>query len=135
MDEGKNPSPHIYLQSEKGEFIEELDDFIDQMTDELQNGDPTTESATEKLTQLIANTRQLKPTFENDAKVDMYAASISYNDAAWEFYQILREKSYIRKQQGLSTISRSGGGDHHEYNDDYWDIPQRGDYDHEEEAS
>jgi hypothetical protein len=41
----------------------------------------------------------------------MHAASISYNDAMWEFYQILKEKSHIRKQQqhGLSAaISRSG---------------------------
>jgi hypothetical protein len=112
MDEGKNPNPRIYLQTEAGEFIEEFDDFIDQMTDELQNGEPTTDSATEKLTSLLANMRQLKTTLGNDDKADMRAASISYNDAAWEFYQIMREKSYIRKQQGLSTISRSGGGDH-----------------------
>jgi len=112
MDEGKNPNPRIYLQTEAGEFIEEFDDFIDQMTDELQNGEPTTDSATEKLTSLLANMRQLKTTVGDDDKADMRAASISYNDAAWEFYQIVREKSYIRKQQGLSTISRSGGGDH-----------------------
>ena len=112
MDEGKNPNPRIYLQTEAGEFIEEFDDFIDQMTDELQNGEPTTDSATEKLTSLLANMRQLKTTVGDDDKADMHAASISYNDAAWEFYQIVREKSYIRKQQGLSTISRSGGGDH-----------------------
>jgi hypothetical protein len=108
MDEGKNPNPRIYQQSEADELIEEHDDFIDQMTTELQNGEPTTEATTEKLTQLIATMRQLKATLENDAKADMHAASISYNDAAWEFYQILKEKSHIRKQQGLSTISRTG---------------------------
>jgi hypothetical protein len=93
MDEGKNPKPRIYQQSEDGELIEELDDFIDQMTTELQTDDPTTtEAMTAKLTQLIGTVRQLK------ANPDMHAASISYNDAAWDFYQIVREKSYIRKQ-------------------------------------
>lgn len=160
MDEGKNPNPRIYQHSEADELIEEHGDFIDQMMAELQNGEPTTEATTEKLTRLIATMRQLKATLKNDANPDMHAASISYNDAAWEFYQILKEKSHIRKQQGLSAISRSGmfpsshtgdddyssrsGGDdmdvQQEYDDDYWDnpygdLPQRGDYDHEEEAS
>jgi hypothetical protein len=159
MDEGKNPNPRIYRKDEAFELTEEHVNFIDQLTDELQDGDPITEAMTEKLTQLIAKTRSLKATLENDDNVDMHAASISYNDAVWEFYQILRKKSYIRKQ-GISTAisrsgmfpppthaddndddSRSGGGDGvHEYDDDYWDnpygdSPKRGDYDHEEEAS
>ena len=148
MDEGKNPNPRIYQQSEAGELIQEYSGSIEDVMDELQYGDPpNTEAITEKLTQLLAKMRSLKATLENDANTDMHAASISYNDAMWEFYQILREKSHIRKQQGRSTaISRSGmfpstrthddddnssrgGGDmdmdmdmdeQQEYDDDYW---------------
>lgn len=110
MDEGKNPNPRIYQQSEAGELIQEYSGSIEDVMDELQYGDPpTTEAITEKLTQLHAKMRNLKATLENDANTDMHAASISYNDAMWEFYQILKEKSHIRKQRGLSTtISRSG---------------------------
>ncbi len=110
MDEGKNPNPRIYQQNEAGELIQEYSGSIEDVMDELQYGDPpTTEAITEKLTQLLAKMCSLKATLENDANTDMHAASISYNDAMWEFYQILREKSHIRKQQqqGLSTaISR-----------------------------
>jgi hypothetical protein len=111
MDEGKNPNPRIYQQSEAGELIQEYSGSIEDVMDELQYGDPpTTEAITEKLTQLLAKMRSLKATLENDANTDTHAASISYNDAMWEFYQILKEKSHIRKQQqqGLSAISRSG---------------------------
>lgn len=146
MDEGKNPNPRIYQRSEAGELIKKYSDFIEQMTDELQYGDPTTEALTARLAQLIVNTRQLKATLENDAaNADMRTASISFNDAAWEFYQIVREKSYIRKQHGHSAISRSGMSptshtdeqeEQEEYlYDRYDDSPRRGDYDHEEEAS
>ena len=160
MNEGKNPNPRIYQLSEAGKLIQEYSDFIEQMTDELQHGDSTTEAIAARLTQLIANTRQLKAKLENDAdNTDMYAASISFNDAAWEFYQIVREKYYIRKHQGRSAISRSGmfpssrtdDDDDNSSRDDvdmdvqeeqdgylyerYDDSPRRGDYDHEEEAS
>jgi hypothetical protein len=158
MDEGKNLNPRIYQQDEAVELTEELADFINQLTDELHNGDPTTKAMTEKLTQLIVNTLGLKTALEKDTHTDMRAASISFNDAAWEFYQISREKSYIRKK-GISAAissrsgmfpsshtddddnsSRGGGDDVHEYDDDYLDnpygdSPKRGDYDHEEEAS
>ena len=111
MDEGKNPNPRIYQQSEAGELIQEHSGSIEDVMDEIQHGDPpNTEAIKEKLTQLAEKMRSLKATLENDAKPDMHAASISYNDATWEFYQILKEKSHIRKQQqGLSTaVSRSG---------------------------
>jgi hypothetical protein len=91
MDEGKNPNPRIYQQSEAGELIQEYSGSIEDVMDELQYGDPpNTEAITEKLTQLLAKMRSLKATLENDANTDMHAASISYNDAMWEFYQILR---------------------------------------------
>jgi hypothetical protein len=112
MDEGKNPNPRIYQQSEAGELIQEYSGSIEDVMDEIQYGDPpNTEAITGKLTQLAEKMRNLKATLENDANTDMHAASISYNDAMWEFYQILKEKSHIRKQQqqqGLSAISRSG---------------------------
>jgi hypothetical protein len=110
MDEGKNPNPRIYQQSEAGELIHEHIGSIEDIMDEIQHGDPpNTEAITKKLNQLLAKMRSLKATLENDANTDTHAASISYNDATWEFYQILKEKSHIRKQQGLSTaISRSG---------------------------
>lgn len=109
MDEGKNPNPRIYQQIEAGELIQEHIGSIEDVMDEIQYGDlPHTEAITGKLTQLAEKMRSLKATLENDANTDMHAASISYNDAMWEFYQILKEKSHIRKQQGLSAISRSG---------------------------
>lgn len=110
MDEGKNPNPRIYQQSEAGELIQEHSGSIEDIMDEIQCGDlPHTEAITGKLIQLTEKMRSLKATLENDANPDMHAASISYNDAMWEFYQILKEKSHIRKQQGLSaSISRGG---------------------------
>ena len=144
MNEGKNPNPRIYQQSEAGELNNELADVIEQMMEELLDCDTTLEALTKKLTELIATTRSLKATLETDAKADMHAASISYNDAEWKLYQIVREKSYIRKQDGRSAIFhsshagddedmnvheeydaednsiRGGGYVHEEYDDDYY---------------
>jgi len=93
MDEGKNPNPRIYKVDEIDELKDEISDFLEQL-----NSEDGVDHLTSQMTILKSNLDQ--PLTETK----MCDASILYNDTHWEYYQLLKKKSYDRKQQ--ETIER-----------------------------
>jgi hypothetical protein len=93
MDEGKNPNPRIYKVDEIDELKDEISDFLEQL-----NSEDGVDHLTSRMTTLKSNLDQ--PLTETK----MCDASILYNDTHWEYYQVLKKKSYDRKQQ--ETIER-----------------------------
>lgn len=87
MDEGKNPNPPIYGVDEVEEFKEDLGEFID----ELKN----------KSDELVSRMTQLKTALEGHepTEAEMHEASISFHDAQWEYYQLLKKESFDRKHE------------------------------------
>ena len=87
MDEGKNPNPPIYRVDEVDELKEELGEFID----ELKN----------KSDDLVSRMTQLKMALDGHepTEAEMHEASISFHDAQWEYYQLLKKESFDRKHE------------------------------------
>lgn len=86
MDEGKNPNPRIYSVNESYELKEEISDFLQQLKTE------------EGVDHLISRLCKLESELDQSlTESKMRDASIIYNDITWEFYQLLKKKSFDRK--------------------------------------
>ena len=88
MDEGKNPDPRIYGVDDVDELREEISDFLD----ELKNHDG--------IDHLISRMTTLKSNLDQSISPSkMRDASILYNDTHWEYYQILKKRSFDQKHE------------------------------------
>ena len=87
MDEGKNPNPPIYGVDEVEELKDELGEFIDELKT--------------KSSDLVSRMTQLKTALEGHepTETEMHEASISFHDAQWEYYQLLKKESFDRKHE------------------------------------
>jgi hypothetical protein len=87
MDEGKNPNPPIYGVDEVEELKDELGEFIDELKTKSDD--------------LVSRMTQLKTALEGHepTETEMHEASISFHDAQWEYYQLLKKESFDRKHE------------------------------------
>jgi len=95
MDEGKNPNPRIYTIEELDEFKDEISDFLEQL------------NSTDGVDHLISRMTTLKSNLDEPiSETKMCEASILYNDTHWDYYQVLKKKSFDRKQKETIEHSR-----------------------------
>jgi hypothetical protein len=88
MDEGKNPNPQIYTVDEVTDLKEEISEFLDQLKNEDGVG------------HLVARMSTLLSDLDQpQTQSKMVDASTLYNDIQWEYYQVLKKKSFDRKQK------------------------------------
>ena len=100
MDEGKNPNPRIFMPSELHELQEYIKDFQEQMEDESTTLTCPTTDIRQHLAKLISTMSLLTTALKHSeilTESDMHSASITFHDTEWEFFQIMKEQSYLLK--------------------------------------